>query len=134
MHFIFDSFLYIRCLGLVPERLTTMFPSYTFLWSCLVVLTSTESRAFLLNGHANASVGNPDNGNYNIYSKIKALERTLQNLETSMREKTTHMDTLMRQVLLTVNEMDAKFETSNLRNVSLEIEKLRHIIKNDTGG
>lgn len=51
-----------------------------------------------------------------------------------MREKTTHMDTLMRQVLLTVNEMDAKFETSNLRNVSLEIEKLRHIIKNDTGG
>lgn len=105
-----------------------MCPSQAFLWSCLVSLTTTESSAFLLNDHANASVGHPDTGNYNIYSKIDALERTLQNLETNVREKTTHSDTLMRQVLLTVTEMDAKIESSDLQlhNMSLQIEKLQN--------
>lgn len=105
-----------------------MCPSQAFLWSCLVSLTTTESSAFLLNDHANASVGHPDTGNYNVYSKIDALERTLQNLETNVREKTTHSDTLMRQVLLTVTEMDAKIESSDLQlhNMSLQIEKLQN--------
>lgn len=105
-----------------------MCPSQAFLWSCLVSLTTTESSAFLLNEYANASVGHPDTGNYNIYSKIDALERTLQNLETAVREKTTHSDTLMRQVLLTVTEMDAKIESSDLQlhNMSLQIEKLQN--------
>lgn len=117
-----------------------MSPPQAFLWSCLVILTTTESRAFLLNDHTNASMGHPDNDNYNIYSKIDALERTLQNLETTVREKTaqldrmettvqektTHSDTLMRQVLLTVTEMEVKMKTSDfqLQNMSLQIEKL----------
>lgn len=103
-----------------------MSPSQAFLWSCLVILTTTESSAFLLNDHANASVGHPVTGNYNIYSKIDALERALQNLETTVREKTTHSDTLMRQVLLTVTEMDAKIGASafQLHNMSLQIEQL----------
>lgn len=110
------------------ERLTTMCPSQAFLWSCLVSLTTTESSAFLLNDHANASVGHPDTGNYNIYSKIDALERTLQNLETNVREKTTHSDTLMRQVLLTVTEMEVKMKTSDfqLQNMGLQIETLQN--------
>lgn len=105
-----------------------MSPSQAFLWSCLVILTTTESSAFLLNDHTNSSMGHPDNDNYNIYSKIDALERTLQNLETSMREKTTHSDTLMRQVLLTVTEMEVKMQTSDfqLQNMSLQIEKLEN--------
>lgn len=105
-----------------------MSPSHAFLWLCLVILTTTESSAFLINDHTNASVGHPDNDNYNIYSKIDALERTLQNLETSMREKTTHSDTLMRQVLLTVTEMEVKMKTSDfqLKNMSLQIEKLEN--------
>lgn len=119
-----------------------MCPSQAFLWSCLVSLTTTKSSAFLLNDHANSSVGHPDTGNYNIYSKIDALQRTLQNLETTVREKTaqmdtlestvrektTHSDTLMRQVLLTVTEMEVKMKTSDfqLQNMSLQIEKLQN--------
>lgn len=105
-----------------------MSPSQAFLWPCLVILTTTESSAFLLNDHTNSSMGHPDNDNYNIYSKIDALERTLQNLETSMREKTTHSDTLMRQVLLTVTKMEVKMQTSDfqLQNMSLQIEKLEN--------
>lgn len=91
-----------------------MFLSHPYLLFFLVIVTATEFSAFLLNDHANASIGNPVNGNYNIYSKIDALERTLQNLETSVREKTTHMDTLMRQVLLTVTEIDSNLGTVNL--------------------
>lgn len=109
-----------------------MFSTVTFLWLCLVILT-TESGAFLLNEHTNTSVGHPDNGNYNIYSKIDALERTLQKLETSVREKTTHSDTLMRQVLLTVNEMDVKLESSDLRNMSLEMKKIQDLVGNISG-
>lgn len=103
-----------------------MCPSQAFLCSCLVILTTTESSAFLINDHTNASVGHPDNDNYNIYSKIDALERTLQNLETRVQEKMTHSDTLMRQVLLTVTEMEVKMKTSDfqLQNMSLQIEKL----------
>lgn len=110
------------------KRLTTMCPSQAFLWSCLVILTTTESSAFLLNDRTNASVGHQDSDNYNIYSKIGALERTLQNLETSVREKTTHSDTLMRQVLLTVTEMEVKMKTSDfqLQNMSLQIENLKN--------
>lgn len=105
-----------------------MSPSQAFLWSCLVILTTIESSAFLINYHTNASVGHPDNDNYNIYSKIDALERTLQNLETTVQEKTTHSDTLMRQVLLTVTEMEVKMKTSDfqLQNMSLQIEKLEN--------
>lgn len=99
----------------------------------LVILTTTFSGAFLLNEHANASVGHPDSGNYNIYSKIDALERSFQNLETTVREKTTHSDTLMRQVLLTVTEMYAKIEASDLRNMSLEIEEIKKNVENITG-
>lgn len=105
-----------------------MSPPQAFLWSCLVILTTTESSAFLLNDHTNAPVGHPDNDNYNIYSKIDALERTLQNLETTVQEKTTHSDTLMRQVLLAVTEMEVKMKTSDfqLQNMSLQIEKLKN--------
>lgn len=124
-----------------------MCPSQAFLWSCLVILTTTESSAFLLNDPINTSVSHPDNSNYNIYSKIDALERTLHNLvttvrekttqmdtlETSVREKTTHSDTLMRQVLLTVTEMDAKIESSDLINVTLEVEKIKSFVKNSLG-
>lgn len=121
-----------------------MCPSQAFLWSCLVFLTTTESSAFLLNDPVNTSVSHPDNSNYNIYSKIDALERTLHNLETtvrektaqmdtletSVREKTTHSDTLMRQVLLTVTEMDTKIESSDLINMTLEVEKIKSFVKN----
>lgn len=105
----------------------------TFVLLFLVILKATESGAFLLNDHTNASVGHLDNGNYNIYSKIDALERSLQNLETTVREKTTHSDTLMRQVLLTVTEMEAKIETSNQRNISLEIDEIKTFLKNGSG-
>nr|XP_034310216.1 uncharacterized protein LOC117683979 [Crassostrea gigas] len=122
-----------------------MFLSHTCL-SFFVVALACGSSAFLLNEHANASVSHPDNCNYNIYSKIDALERTLHNLETTVREKTaqmdtlestvrektTHSDTLMRQVLLTVTEMEAKIESSNLRNISLEIEEFKQNLKNIT--
>lgn len=107
--------------------------SQTLLLFFLVILTTTFSRAFLLNDHANASVSHPDSGNYNIYSKIDALERSFQNLETTVREKTTHSDTLMRQVLLTVTEMDAKMGASDLLNMSLEIEEIKNNVKNITG-
>lgn len=107
--------------------------SQTLLLFFLVILTTTFSGAFLLNDHANASVGHPDSGNYNIYSKIEALERSFQNLETTVREKTTHSDTLMRQVLLTVTEMDAKMGASDLLNMSLEIEEIKNNVKNITG-
>lgn len=110
-----------------------MCPSQAFLWSCLAILIKSEVDAFLLTDNANSSVGHQDNGNYNIYSKIDALERTLQNLETSLHEKTTHMDTLMRQVLLTVTEMDDKIETSNLRNMSFAVEELQNFVRNKTG-
>lgn len=123
-----------------------MFLSHTCLLFFVFALACGSS-AFLLNEHANASVSHPDNCNYNIYSKIDALERTLHNLETTVREKTaqmdtlestvrektTHSDTLMRQVLLTVTEMEAKIESSNLRNMSLEIEEFKQNLKNITG-
>lgn len=107
--------------------------SQTLLFFFLVILTTTFSGAFLLNEHANASVGHSDSGSYNIYSKIDALERSFQNLETTVREKTTHSDTLMRQVLLTVTEMYAKIEASDLRNMSLEIEEIKKNVENITG-
>lgn len=124
-----------------------MFISHICLLFFGVVLTTSGSSAFLLNEQANASVSHPDNCNYNIYSKIDALEKTLQNLQTivrektaqmdtlesTVREKTTHSDTLMRQVLLTLTEMDAKIESSDVRNMSLEIEEIKNNVKNITG-
>lgn len=101
-----------------------MCPLHALLQSGLAILIISEVSAFLLNEHANSSVGHQDNGNYNIYTKIDALERTLQKLENSVNEKTTHMDTLLRQVLLTVNEMDDKIESSNLHNMSFAVEEL----------
>lgn len=57
-----------------------------------------------------------------------------------MQQKETHMDTLLRQVLLTVNEMDAKIESSGLhkiesnelrlQNMSLEMDQLKALTKN----
>lgn len=118
-----------------------MFLSHTCLLFFVFALACGSS-AFLLNEHANASVSHPDNCNYNIYSKIDALERTLHNLETTVREKTaqmdtlestvrektTHSDTLMRQVLLTVTEIEVKMKTSEfqLQNMSLQKEKLEN--------
>ena len=101
------------------------------LWLVLVnVMVEYRVESFLFNGHANVSGSPLDNGYYNIYSKIDYLERALQNLETSVQQKETHMDTLLRQVLLTVNEMDAKIESSGLQNISLEIEQLKALTKN----
>nr|XP_022309764.1 uncharacterized protein LOC111115354 [Crassostrea virginica] len=113
------------------------------LWLVLVnVMVEYRVESFLFNVHANVSGSPSDNGYYNIYSKIDSLERALQNLETSVQQKETHMDTLLRQVLLTVNEMDAKIESSGLhkiesnelrlQNMSLEIEQLKAFTKNDT--
>ena len=110
---------------------------------CLVsanAIIGNKVESFLLNGHANVSGSPPDNGYYNIYSKIDYLERVLQNLETSVQQKETHMDTLLRQVLLTVNEMDAKIESSGLhkiesnelrlQNMSLEMDQLKALTTN----
>lgn len=110
-----------------------MCPLHALLQSGLAILIISEVSAFLLNEHANSSVEHQDNGNYNIYTKIDALERTLQKLENSVNEKTTHMDTLLRQVLLTVNEMDDKIESSNLHNMSFAVEELQNIVRNRTG-
>ena len=82
--------------------------------------------SFQLNGHANASESHPDHGYYN--SKIDYLEIALQNLETSVQQKETHMDTLLRQVLLTLNKIDAK--TSGLQKMSFEIQHLKALTKN----
>lgn len=110
-----------------------MYPLHALLQSFLAILIISEVSAFLLNDHANSSVGHQDNGNYNIYTKIDALERTLQKLENSVNEKTTHMNTLLRQVLLTVNEMGDKIESSNLHNMSFAVEELQNIVRNRTG-
>lgn len=102
-----------------------MFPSQAFLRSCFAILIISEVSAFLLNHHTNPAVGHQDNRNYTIYTMIDAFVRTLQKLQTSVNEKTTHMNTLLRQVLITVNEMDDKIETSNLRNMSFAVEELK---------
>lgn len=92
----------------ISRVLKTMFLSHTFLLVFLVVRATTESSDSPLHELANASFGSPDNGFQKLYSKIDALERTVQNLETNVLEKATRMDTLMRKVLITFNEMDAK--------------------------
>lgn len=48
-----------------------------------------------------------------------------------MLEKATRMDTLMRKVLITFNEIDAKSETSNLNNLSVKRKKT--LVENVTG-
>lgn len=107
--------------------------SLEILWTFILVITPTVY-AFLLNDHGNVSSSHPDHDNYNIYSKIDAIEKNLQIMETSLREKTTHMDTLSRQALLTVNEMEAKIETIyDLRNKTLEIDKYLDLLKNHSG-
>ena len=110
----------------------TMMPRFVnLLWLVSAnAIIGSKVESFLLNGHANVSGSPLDNGYYNIYSKIDYLERALQNLETSVQQKETHMDTLLRQVLLTVNEMDAKIESSGLQNISLEIQQLKALTKN----
>ena len=82
--------------------------------------------SFQLNGHANASESPPDHGYYN--SKIDYLERALQNLETSVRQKETHMNTLLRHVLLNLKEMDSKM--SGLKKISFETQHLKAFTKN----
>ena len=110
----------------------TMMPRFVnLLWLVSAnAIIGSKVESFLFNGHANVSGSPPDNGYYNIYSKIDYLERALQNLETSVQQKEIHMDTLLRQVQMTVNEMDAKIESSRLQNISLEIQQLKALTKN----
>lgn len=114
-----------------PRGLANMFLSHTFLLLFLVVPATTEFSASPLHEIAYASTGSPDNGFHKLYTKIDALERTLQNLETNVRKKSIRMDTLMRQVLFTFNERNAKIETTNLNNLSLERNKI--LVNNKTG-
>lgn len=107
----------------ISRVLKTMFLSHTFLLVFLVVLATTESSDSPLHEIANAFTGSPDNDFQKLYTKIDALERTVQNLETNVMEKSTRMDTLMRKVLITFNETDAKSETSNLNNLSVKRKK-----------
>lgn len=115
----------------ISRVLKTMFLSHTFLLVFLVVLATTESSASPLHEIANASAGSPDHDFQKLYTKIDALERTVQNLETNVLEKSARMDTLMRKVLITFNEMDAKIETSNVDNLSHERKKT--LVNNITG-
>ena len=120
----------------------TMMPRFVnLLWLVFAnAIIGSKVESFLFNGHANVSGSPLDNGYYNIYSKIDYLEKALQNLETSVQQKETHMDTLLRQVLLTVNEMDVKIESSGLQkiesnelrlqNMSLEIDQLKALTTN----
>lgn len=107
----------------ISRVLKTMFLSHTFLLVFLVVLATTESSDSPLHELANASAGSPDHDFQKLYTKIDAIERTVQNLETNVLEKSTRTDTLMRKVLITFNEMDAKSETSNLNNLSVKRKK-----------
>lgn len=107
----------------ISRVLKTMFLSHTFLLVFLVVLATTESSDSPLHEIANASAGSPDHDFQKLYTKIDAIERTVQNLETNVLEKSTRMDTLMRKVLIFFNEMDAKSETSNLNNLSVKTKK-----------
>lgn len=115
----------------ISRVLKTMFLSHTFLLVFLVVLATTESSDSPLHEIANASTGSPGHDFQKLYTKIDALERTVQNLETNVLEKSTRMDTLMRKVLITFNEIDAKSETSNLNNLSVERKKT--LVENVTG-
>lgn len=107
----------------ISRVLKTMFLSHTFLLVFLVVLATTESSDSPLHEIANASAGSPDQDFQKLYTKIDALEKTVQNLETNVLEKSTRMDTLMRKVLITFYEIDAKSETSNLNNLSVKRKK-----------
>lgn len=115
----------------ISRVLKIIFLSNTFLLVFLVVLATTESSDSPLHEIANASAGSPDHNFQKLYTKMDALERTVQNLETNVLEKSTRMDTLMRKVLITFNEMDAKSETSNLNNLSVERKKT--LLENVTG-
>lgn len=115
----------------ISRVLKTMFLSHSFLLVFLVVLATTESSDSPLHEIANASAGSPDHDFQKLYTKIDALVRTVQNLETNVMEKSTRMDTLMRKVLITFNEMDAKSETSNLNNLSVKRKKT--LVENVTG-
>lgn len=115
----------------ISKVLKIIFLSNTFLLVFLVVLATTESSDSPLHEIAYASAGSPDHNFQKLYTKMDALERTVQNLETNVLEKSTRMDTLMRKVLITFNEMDAKSETSNLNNLSVERKKT--LLENVTG-
>lgn len=117
----------------ISRVLKTMFLSHTFLLVFLVLLATTESSDSPLREIANASAGSPDHDFQKLYTKIDALEKTVQNLETNVLEKSKRMDTLMRKVLITFNEMDAKStsETSNLNNLSVDRKKT--LVENVTG-
>ncbi|XP_062588596.1 uncharacterized protein LOC134250260 [Saccostrea cucullata] len=113
--------------------------------ACFIVISfiGNESAAFLLDGHANPSSASSQGvGTYNIYDKIDAIERELdecnvtltekvRDLEMSTQKKIHDMETMMRQVLLTVNQMDVKLENSDVYNTSLEIERLKKVVSND---
>lgn len=115
----------------ISRVLKTMFLSHTFLLVFLVVLATTKSSDSPLHEIATASAGSPDHDFQKLYTKIDALERTVQNLETNVMEKSTRMDTLMRKVFITFNEMDANSETSNLNNLSVDRKKT--LVENVTG-
>lgn len=115
----------------ISRVLKTMFLSHTFLLVFLVVRATTESSDSPLHELANASAGSPDHDFQKLYTKIDALEGTVQNLETNVLENSARMDTLMRKVLITFNETDAKSETSNLKNLSVKTKKT--LVENITG-
>lgn len=83
---------------IISRVLKTMFLSHTFLLVFLVVLATTESSDSPLHEIANASAGSPDHDFQKLYTKIDALERTVQNLETNVLEKSTRLDTLIKGI------------------------------------
>ncbi|XP_062603172.1 collagen alpha-1(X) chain-like [Saccostrea cucullata] len=64
------------------------------------------------------------------------LTEKVRDLEMNTQKKIHDMEKMMRQVLLTVNQMDVKLENSDVHNMSLEIEKLKkegfNHVKNST--
>ena len=91
-----------------------MSPFWKLLFFILVdVITERKVESFLLNGHANVSGSPLDNGYYNIYSKIDYLEKALQNLEASVQQKETHVDTLFRQVQLEIAQLKTLIKNGN---------------------
>ena len=73
-----------------------------FLW-CIAFIMMAE---ILVKGHPIADQSSnitEDNGYYNIYSKIDSLEKSLQNLQTGVKNR----NKLLQQVFLAIAEFDA---------------------------
>ena len=73
-----------------------------FLWCVAVIIMA----GILVRGHPIAdqtSNNTEDNGYYNIYSKIDSLEKSLQNLQTGVKNR----NKLFQQVFLAIAEFNA---------------------------